>query len=195
MCTQTYSPLILHETCEGIQRFDVRDQMLADRQLELVGPVDAESVASIVRCLLHLQKRDPKAPVTLFVNSPGGEVQSGLALYDVMRAVTCPVRTVCIGTAASMAALLFMSGSQRDMLPHSRIMVHDPLVSSIGGSALSVKALADDLMRARDITAAVIAEHTGMPLDQVFQITAQDTYFDAHAAVEAGLADRVITAL
>ena len=153
MYTQTYSPLILHETCEGIQRFDV------------------------------------------FVNSTGGEVQSGLALYDVMRAVTCPVRTVCIGTAASMAALLFMSGSQRDMLPHSRIMVHDPLVSSIGGSALSVKALADDLMRARDITAAVIAEHTGMPLDQVFQLTAQDTYFDAHAAVEAGLADRVITAL
>lgn len=191
MCTQTYSPLILHETCEGIQRFDVRDQMLADRQLELVGPVDAELVASIVRCLLHLQKRDPKAPVTLFANSPGGEVQSGLALYDVMRAITCPVRTVCLG----MAALLFMCGSQRDMLSHSRIMIHDPLVNNIGGSALSVKTLADDLMRARDTTAAVIAEHTGMTLDQVFQLTAQDTYFDAHAAVEAGLADRVITAL
>lgn len=195
MCTQTYSPLILHETCEVIQRFDVRDQMLADRQLELVGPVDAESVTNIVRCLLHLQKRDPKAPVTLFVNSPGGEVQSGLALYDVMRAITCPVRAACLGTAASMAALLFMCGSQRDMLSHSRIMIHDPLVNNIGGSALSVKALADDLMRARDTTAAVIAKHTGMTLDQVFQHTAQDTYFDAHAAVEAGLADRVITAL
>lgn len=99
MCNP-YSPLVLHETCEGIQRFDVRDQMLSDRQLELVGSVDAEPVACIVHCLLHLQKRDPQAPVTLLINSPGGEVQSGLALYDVMRAITCPVHTVCLGMAA-----------------------------------------------------------------------------------------------
>ena len=189
MCVSTYSPLILHETCEGIQRFDVRDQMLADRQIELAGPIDASSVACAARCLLHLQKCDPQAPVTLFINSPGGEVQSGLALYDVMRAISCPVRTVCIGTAASMAALLFVAGDRRDMLPHSRVMIHDPLIGSMGGSALSVKAHADDLMRIRDITAA---EHTGMTLDQVFQLTAQDTYFEAEAAVEAGLADRVI---
>ena len=78
------------------------------------------------------------------------------------------------------------------MLPHSRVMIHDPLIGSMGGSALSVKARADDLMRIRDITAAVIAEHTGMTLDQVFQLTAQDTYFEAEAAVEAALADRVI---
>lgn len=197
MCTQTYSPLILHETCEGIQRFDVRDQMLADRQLELVGPVDAESVASIVRCLLHLQKRDPKAPVTLFVNSPGGEVQSGLALYDVMSAISCPVRTVCLGLAASMAALLFIAGDTRDMLPHSRVMIHDPLIggAGVGGSALSVKARADDLMRIRDITAQVIAEHTGMPLERVFELTARDTYFEAEEAVAAHLADRVIREL
>ena len=94
MCVSTYSPLILHETCEGIQRFDVRDQMLADRQIELAGPIDASSVACAARCLLHLQKCDPQAPVTLFINSPGGEVQSGLALYDVMRAISCPVHTV-----------------------------------------------------------------------------------------------------
>ena len=193
MCVSTYSPLILHETCEGIQRFDVRDQMLADRQIELAGPIDASSVACAARCLLHLQKCDPQAPVTLFINSPGGEVQSGLALYDVMRAISCPVHTVCIGTAASMAALLFVAGDRRDMLPHSRVMIHDPLIGGgLGGSALSVKARADDLMRIRDITAAVIAEHTGMTLDQVFQLTAQDTYFEAEAAVEAGLADRVI---
>ena len=193
MCVSTYSPLILHETCEGIQRFDVRDQMLADRQIELAGPIDASSVACAARCLLHLQKCDPQAPVTLFINSPGGEVQSGLGLYDVMRAISCPVHTVCIGTAASMAALLFVAGDRRDMLPHSRVMIHDPLIGGgLGGSALSVKARADDLMRIRDITAAVIAEHTGMTLDQVFQLTAQDTYFEAEAAVEAGLADRVI---
>ena len=131
MCVSTYSPLILHETCEGIQRFDVRDQMLADRQIELAGPI-ASAVACAARCLLHLQKCDPQAPVTLFINSPGGEVQSGLALYDVMRAISCPVHTVCIGTAASMAALLFVAGDRRDMLPHSRVMIHDPLIGSMG---------------------------------------------------------------
>ena len=192
MCVSTYSPLILHETCDGIQRFAVRDQMLADRQIELAGPIDASSVACAARCLLHLQKCDPPAPVTRLINRPRGEVQSGLALYDVMRAISCPVHTVCIGTAASMAAVLFVAGDRRDMLPHSRVMIHDPLIGSMGGSALSVKARADDLMRIRDITAAVIAEHTGMTLDQVFQLTAQDTYFEAEAAVEAGLADRVI---
>ena len=133
MCVSTYSPLILHETCEGIQRFDVRDQMLAARQIELAGPIDASSVACAARCLLHLQKCDPHAPVTLFINSPGGEAQSGLALYDVMRAISCPVHTVCIGTAASMAAVLFVAGDRRDMLPHSRVMIHDPLIGAGAG--------------------------------------------------------------
>ena len=196
MCVPTYSPLILHETCEGIQRFDVRDQMLADRQIELAGPIDANSVACAARCLLHLQKCDPQAPVTLFINSPGGEVQSGLALYDVMQTLSCPVTTICLGMAASMAALVFVSGARREMLPHSRVMIHDPLIGGgLGGSALSVKARADDLMRIRDITAGVIARHSGMSIERVFELTASDTYFEAKEAVEAGLADRIIMRL
>ena len=187
-----YSPQIIRETSSGLERYDVRDQMLANRELELTSQVDAGSCAGVIRNLLFLEREDPDASVTLYINSPGGEVQSGLALYDVMQAVSYPIRTVCLGMAASMAALLFISGDEREMLPHSRVMIHDPLIGSMGGSALSVKARADDLMRIRDITAAVIAEHTGMTLDQVFQLTAQDTYFEAEAAVEAGLADRVI---
>ena len=92
-----------------------------------------------------------------------------------------------------MAALIFVSGARREMLPHSRIMIHDPLIGGgIGGSALSVKARADDLMRIRDITGEVLSRHTGMPLDRVFELTAQDTYFEAEDAIEAGLADAVI---
>ena len=187
-----YQPQIIRETAEGLNRLDIRDEMLDQRELELMTSVDAESCAVVIRGLLHLQRQDPTMPITLYINSPGGEVQSGLALYDVMQAVSCPIRTVCLGMAASMGALLFIAGDEREILPHSRIMIHDPLIGSMGGSALSVKARADDLMRIRDITAAVIAEHTGMTLDQVFQLTAQDTYFEAEAAVEAGLADRVI---
>ncbi len=196
MSTLSYSPQIMQETALGLERFDIRDEMLACRELELCGPVDADSVAELIRGMRHLQRVDPAAPITLFINSPGGEVQSGLALYDVMKAVSCPVRTVCLGLAASMAALLFIAGDTRDILPHGRVMIHDPLIGGgIGGSALSVKARADDLMRIRDITAQVIAEHTGMELGRVFELTARDTYFEAEEAVEAHLADKVIREL
>ena len=192
-----YTPQILRESAEGINRFDIRDEMLANRELELTGAVDAESCAGIIRGLIYLQRQDAKAPITLYVNSPGGEVQSGLALYDTMRAVSCPVHTVCLGMAASMGALIFIAGDERQILPHGRVMIHDPLIggAGVGGSALSVKARADDLMRIRDITAQVIAEHTGMPLERVFELTARDTYFEAEEAVAAHLADRVIREL
>ena len=192
-----YQPQIIRETAEGLNRLDIRDDMLSRRELELTCAIDADSCAAVIRGLLYLERRDADAPVTLYINSPGGEVQSGLALYDVMQAVGCPIRTVCLGMAASMGALLFIAGDERWMLPHSRVMVHDPLIggAGIGGSALSVKARADDLMRIRDITASVIARHTGMPLEHVFELTANDTYFDAEHALEAGLADRIVTSL
>lgn len=192
----TYQPQIIRETAEGLNHLDIRDEMLGQRELELMTPVNAESCAAIIRGLLYLQRQDPEAPVTLYINSPGGEVQSGLALYDVMQAVSCPIRTVCLGMAASMGALLFIAGDEREILPHSRVMIHDPLIGEgAGGSALSVKARADDLMRIRDITAGVIARHSGMSLERVFELTASDTYFEAKEAVEAGLADRIITTL
>ena len=191
-----YQPQIIRETAEGLNRLDIRDEMLDQRKLELMTSVDAESCAVVIRGLLHLQRQDPTMPITLYINSPGGEVQSGLALYDVMQAVSCPIRTVCLGMAASMGALLFIAGDEREILPHSRVMIHDPLIGAgAGGSALSVKARADDLMRIRDITAGVIARHSGMSIERVFELTASDTYFEAEEAVEAGLADRVITRL
>ena len=194
--TSTYSPLVMQETSDGLRLYDIRDEMLASREIEITGAIDAGSVSTAIRCLLHLQKEDQQLPITLYINSPGGEVQSGLALYDVMQAVSCPIHTVCLGMAASMAALLFIAGDQREMLPHSRDMIHDPLIGGgIGGSALSVKARADDLMRIRDITAQVISQHTGMNLEEVFELTAKDTYFEAEEAIANGMADRIITSL
>lgn len=194
--TSTYSPLVMQETSDGLRLYDIRDEMLAAREIEITGAIDAGSVSTAIRCLLHLQKEDQQLPITLYINSPGGEVQSGLALYDVMQAVSCPIHTVCLGMAASMAALLFIAGDKREMLPHSRVMIHDPLIGGgIGGSALSVKARADDLMRIRDITAQVISQHTGMNLEEVFELTAKDTYFEAEEAIANGMADRIITSL
>ena len=193
MSLNMYStPRILRETSGGISVFNIEDEMLEDREIELVGEIDADKVNSLIRQLRHLQKEDENGEITMFVNSPGGEVSSGLALYDVMQAVSCPIRTVCLGMAASMGALLFMAGNQRDMLPHSRVMIHDPLSYNIGGSALSVKARADDLMRIRDITAEVIVKHTGKSMEEVLEVTSKDTYFEAQEAIAFGLADRIV---
>lgn len=160
------------------------------------GAVDAESCAGIIRGLIYLQRQDAKAPITLYVNSPGGEVQSGLALYDTMRAVSCPVHTVCLGMAASMGALIFIAGDERQILPHGRVMIHDPLIGGgIGGSALSVKARADDLMRIRDITARSSRATAACRSSASSSSRRADTYFEAQAAVDAGLADRIITTL
>ena len=186
---------IIRESSYGYHLIPIQDEMLSHREVELVGEVDADSANALIRQLRYLQREDPGAWVTLYINSPGGSVDSGMALYDVMQAVSCPIRTVCVGLAASMAALLFMSGAERGMLPHSRLMIHDPLIVQTGGSALKLKAVSDDLMETRQIIARVIAEHSGKSMDEVLAKTASDSYFRAEEAIEFGLADQIITGL
>lgn len=186
---------IIKETSQGYSLIPIQDEMLSHREVELVGEVDSDSVNALIRQLRYLQRMDPEGRITLYIDSPGGSVDSGMALYDVMQAVSCPIRTICVGLAASMAALLFVSGSQRDMLPHSRVMIHDPLIQRTGGSALRLKAVSDDLMETRQIIAKVIAEHSGKSMDEILAKTATDSYFRAEEAVEFGLADNIITSL
>ena len=186
---------IIRESSHGYDLIPIQDEMLSHREVELVGEVNADSVNALIRQLRYLQYEDPEALVTLYINSPGGSVDSGMALYDVMQAVSCPIRTVCVGLAASMAALLFVSGTQRDMLPHSRLMIHDPLIAQTGGSALKLKAISDDLMETRQIIARVIAGHSGKSMEEILAKTASDSYFRAQEAMEFGLADHIITSL
>ena len=186
---------IIKESTHGYCLIPIQDEMLSRREVELVGEVNADSVNALIRQLRYLQREDPEGQITLYINSPGGGVDSGMALYDVMQAVSCPIRTVCVGLAASMAALLFVSGSRRDMLPHSRIMIHDPLIVQTGGSALKLNAVSDDLMETRRIIAGVIAEHSGKSMEEILARTATDSYFRAKEAVEFGLADHIITDL
>ena len=192
--TPVYAPHAIWRTNQGLSVVDLRDDMLMHRRVELAGEVTPESVAVLTRSLLYLQQENPEAPITMFINSPGGEVQSGLALYDVMQSISCDIHTVCLGLAASMAAIIFVAGEKRSMLPHSRVMIHAPLIAGggIAGPALSVKSRADQLMRTRDITAELIAKHTGMSLERVLELTATDTYFEAKEAVAAHLADEVL---
>ena len=185
-------PAILERTSEGIHRYAIQDAMLQRREIECLGEITPEAVNGLILQLRYLQREDPEAEITLYINSPGGEVASGLALYDVIAALRCPLRTICVGTAASMAALIFAAGKRREMLSHARLMIHDPLIAGgIGGSALHIDSVSRDLMRTRQTMAELLAKHSGHTLEEVYEKTAKDTYFDAEEAVAWGLADRV----
>lgn len=186
-------PHIIKETSSGILCHSILDEMLAHRQLECTGEIDGAMVNGLIRQIRYLAREEPEGEITIFVNSPGGEVSAGLALYDAMQAVRCPIRTVCMGTAASMAALLFAAGDKREILPHSRVMIHDPLVLTCpGGSALKMKSFSEGLMRTREITARILAKHTGRTLEEIYEKTGEDSWFYAEEAVRFGLADRII---
>lgn len=187
------TPCIIRETCEGTVRIPIQDEMYQRREIQCNGEINKESVYSMILQLRYLQTQDPEKEITIYINSPGGSVADGLALIDTMAALHCPIRTVCMGTAASMAALIFASGNERDIMPHARVMIHDPLISGgVGGSALKLDAIAKDLMHTREVTAQILSDCTGHSIEEIYEKTATDTYFDAKEALEWGLADRII---
>lgn len=186
-------PNIIKETCEGTACIPLQDELFRRREIYCTGEIDSEAANSIIVQLHFLALEDPTAEITLYLNSPGGEVSSGLAVYDAMQAVSCPVKTVCIGIAASMAALLFTAGQTREILPHGRVLIHDPLIAgNLGGSALKINSVAKDLMQTRETVGKILARHTGRSLEEVLEKTATDCYFNASEAVAWGLADRVV---
>ncbi len=190
---QIRMPMIIKETSSGFVTSRIQDEMFRERKIECIGEITEERVNSLIMQLWYLKKENPQEEITLYVNSPGGEVSSGLALYDVMKAVRCPIRTVCLGMAASMAAVLFLSGDRREMLPHAKIMIHDPRLLNVSGSALAVDRISQNLMKTREIIGNIIAEHTGRTLKEVYEYTASDTYFDAEESLAWGLADKILT--
>lgn len=188
------TPHIIKETAEGTTYCPIQDEMFsAHRSVEVVGEITRESVYSLILQLRYLCHADPEKEVTMYINSPGGSVCDGLALYDVMEAIGCPVRTVCVGMAASMGALLFAAGDKREMLPHAEVMIHDPLVTGMSGSALAVEESCRRLMGIRQTTAEILSRHTGHTIEEVYEKTKQDSYFNAREAVAWHLADRIIT--
>lgn len=188
------TPHIIRETAEGTTYCPIQDELFSvHRSVEVVGEITRESVYSLILQLRYLCHADPEKEVTMYINSPGGSVCDGLALYDVMEAIGCPVRTVCVGMAASMGALLFAAGDKREMLPHAEVMIHDPLVTGMSGSALAVEESCRRLMGIRQTTAEILSRHTGHTVEEIYEKTRQDSYFNAREAVAWHLADRIIT--
>ena len=192
MCIN-HSPRILEDTRGGLKAYELEDEMLRNRQVWLTGQVNEESVNSLVKQLLYLENKNPGEEITFYINSTGGEVGNGLVLYDVMTHITSPVKTVCVGMAASMAAVLFSAGEHRELYRHSRVMIHDPAINGqLRTKALELKSLSEDLMATRESLAEILAKNTGQSLEVIYEKTALDTYFDARQAVDFGLADSII---
>lgn len=185
-------PNIIKETSEGLNCIPIQDALFQHREIICIDEITAASAAALILQLRYLQREAPEQEITLYIDSPGGETNSGLAVYDTMQSISCPIRTVCTGMAASMAAVLFAAGDKRYILPHSEVMIHDPLTTGTSGSALKLDAEAARLMRTRQTIAEIISRHTGRSIDEVLAKTADDSWFSAEQAVEWGLADRVI---
>lgn len=155
-------PQIIKETSDGYFHLSVLDDLLSQREIYCLGEIDADSAGSLILQLQYLAAQDPEAEITLYINSPGGSVADGLALYDIMQTIPCPIRTVCMGTAASFGALLFTAGDTREIFPHSKIMIHDPLIAGQGltGSATLLHTKIDSLMETRQILGELLARQT-----------------------------------
>ena len=186
------TPNIVKETSAGLEKLQLTDAMLQRREIWCVGEINGESAVSLILQLHHLEHEDPTAPITMFINSPGGSVTNGLAILDTMHAMKAPITTICVGEAASMGALLFVSGQERLMLPNACLMIHDPLTLGISGSALDVERKTKKLMKTRETIAKILSEATGHTQEEILAVTATDRYFDAKEALEFGLADRII---
>lgn len=185
---------VLLETVRGYQAISLADELYRRRCLFLTEEVDAESANRLLKQLLLLETENPGEDITLYINSPGGDVYSGLAVYDMLTNMPCRVRTVCIGTAASMGAILFLAGEERVMLPHSQVMIHDPAYGGgdLGGrKPLELREKLDSLMQTRELLCGIIAERTGRSLDEIRERTGKDSYFNAQEAVEFGLATKI----
>ena len=187
-------PHVIRETASGYLTVSLTDEAFARREIELVGTIDRPTAMAVIRQMRHLAAQDATAPVTLLINSGGGEVVSGLAIYDTMQTLPCPVHTLCVGEAASMAAVLLTAGERggRFILPNAYVMIHDPLIAGLGGSALSVEAVTSRLMQTRQNVAEIMARHTQRTVEEILEKTARDSYFDAPGAVQFGLVDSVI---
>jgi len=186
-------PIVIEQTARGERSFDIYSRLLKERVIFLVGPVEDHMANLVVAQLLFLESENPDKDIHLYINSPGGSVTAGLAIYDTMRFIRPDVSTMCIGQAASMGALLLAGGAdgKRYCLPHSRVMIHQPL-GGFQGQATDVDIHAREILKIRDQLNHILARHTGQPVEKIAVDTERDRFMGGEEAVEYGLIDKVL---
>ena len=185
-------PYIIEQTARGERSFDIYSRLLEDRIVFLSGEIDDAVANTVVAQLIYLEAKDPSKDINLYINSPGGSVSAGLAIYDTMNYIKCDVSTICIGMAASMAAFLLSSGARgkRYALPNSEIMIHQPL-GGAQGQASDIKIAAEHILRTKQKLNKILAANSGRPLEQIERDTDRDNYLSAEEALQYGLIDKV----
>ena len=188
-------PYVIEQTPQGERSYDIYSRLLKDRIIFLGDEVTDAAASVIVAQLLFLESEDPNKDIYLYINSPGGSVSAGLAIYDTMQYIKCEVNTICMGMAASMGAFLLAAGAKgkRKALPNSEIMIHQPS-GGASGQASDVKIHAEHIIRTRQKLNEILAERTGKSVEQVAVDTERDNYLSAEAALEYGLIDEIIPA-
>ena len=186
-------PMVIETTGRGERAYDIYSRMLKERVVFMVGPVDDHTANLVVAQLLFLESENPDKDIHLYINSPGGIVNAGLAIYDTVQFVKPDVSTVCIGQAASMGALILAGGTKgkRYSLPHARMMIHQPL-GGFQGQASDIDIHAREILRVRERLNKIMVKHTGQSMKKIQQDTDRDYFMDAQEAVEFGLVDEVI---
>ena len=186
-------PMVVEQTGRGERSYDIYSRLLQDRIVLLGGEVTDESANLIVAQLLFLQSQDAKKPVSMYINSPGGSVTAGLAIYDTMQFISCPVHTYCIGQAASMGAVLLTAGEKgkRFALPNARIMIHQPW-GGAEGKASDIEITAREIIRLKEKLNRILADHSGSKYEKVVADTDRDYFMSADEAAEYGLIDKVL---
>ena len=187
-------PMVVEQTSRGERAYDIYSRLLKERVIFLVGPVEDYMANLVVAQLLFLEAENPDKDIHLYINSPGGSVSAGMAIYDTMQFIRPQVSTMCVGQAASMGALLLAGGAKgkRYCLPHSRVMIHQPL-GGFSGQASDIDIHAREILLIRDRLNRVLAKHTGQPLERIAQDTDRDNFMGGEAAVEYGLIDSVLS--
>ena len=190
-------PYVVEQTSRGERSFDIFSRLLNDRIIMLCEPIDDHVASLVIAQLLYLESQDPEKDIDLYINSPGGSVTAGMAIYDTIQYIKCDVNTICIGMAASMGAFLLSSGTKgkRFSLPNSEILIHQPLIGGggISGQCTDVKIHSDHLVATREKLNSILAENTGKSIEQIAVDTERDNYLTAEEAKEYGLIDKVIS--
>ncbi len=190
----TLVPMVVEQTNRGERAYDIYSRLLKDNIIFLGTPID-DTIANLVTAqLLFLEAEDPDRDISLYINSPGGSITAGLAIYDTMQFVKNDVTTICIGQAASMGALLLASGTsgKRFALPNSRILIHQPAISGLSGQATDIDIHAREILRMREMTNAILAKHTGQQLDKIERDVERDYIMGAEQAKDYGIIDLII---
>ena len=186
-------PTVVENTHRGERAYDIYSRLLMDRIIFLGTPIDDDVANAIIAQLLFLELNDPEKDIYLYINSPGGVVTAGMGIYDTMQYIKPDVSTICIGQAASMGALLLCSGAKgkRICLPHSRVMIHQPL-GGARGQVTDIQIAARESLRIKEMTASIIAKHTGHPIEKIHEDTERDNFMEAEEAMAYGLVDQVM---